>query len=39
MTDEYTTYYVKTTCKHCGDEIVIKVITKTPIINIEQEID
>lgn len=38
MTDEYTIYYVKTTCKHCGEEIVIKVYSKTPIVNVEQEL-
>lgn len=28
---DYMTYYIKTSCTHCGKEIVIKVNAKTPI--------
>lgn len=29
---DFQTYYVRTTCRHCGKEILIEVHSKTPIL-------
>lgn len=28
----YQTYFIKTTCRHCGKEILIEVHAKTPVL-------
>lgn len=39
MEDDYATFYIKTSCEHCGNEIIIKAITKkeTPVISAQRE--
>lgn len=29
---DFQTYYVKTTCRHCGKEMLIEIRAKTPIL-------
>lgn len=39
LNNEYMTTYVKATCKHCGNEIILKVFSKTTPLVIDQELD
>lgn len=35
--NDYTTYYIKTNCEHCGEDVVIRMYSKVPVINATRE--
>ena len=39
MENDYITYYIKTDCKHCGEEVVIEVKSKVSISNVTHKYD